>query len=301
MKDHAVKLSLTLILIFTMVMTAYATTPNGADNQMEMQGKVEVLERNGVKIHVYISPEASNLTATYAIETKHKLVLVDAQFHVPYALEFREYVDTLGKPIDRIIISHAHPDHHFGLDAAFRDVPAYALAETIAAIRDEGPAQLADIKENLGDLAPENIMVPEHEITAGSTQIDGLTYKFEPYYDGEDTDQLVIKLPELNVIIVQDLAYNRVHLFTAADLAGWLKILKKLKSFKRYDTVLAGHGEPTTPRVYTHCMVYLKCARWILERVHNGSDYANAMAALFPGYRGSLHELSGAFLFPEEE
>jgi glyoxylase-like metal-dependent hydrolase (beta-lactamase superfamily II) len=29
---------------------------------------------------------------------------------------FRAYADSLGKPIDRVIITHAHPDHFLAVD-----------------------------------------------------------------------------------------------------------------------------------------------------------------------------------------
>lgn len=58
------------------------------------------------------------------------IVLVDGQFLVSCARAFRDYADSLGKPIDRLYVSHRHPDHWFGLGAAFSDVTIYALPET---------------------------------------------------------------------------------------------------------------------------------------------------------------------------
>lgn len=265
-----------------------------------MKGKVQVLDHGDVKIHVYTAPDDSNLNSTYAVEGKTSLVLVDAQFLVPYAKEFRAYVDAIGKPIDRMIISHSHPDHIWGLDAAFGDVTAYALEATIAAIKAGAPGLLKMRKPKMGDLAPEKIVVPAHVITPGTEVIDGVTYEFEEIADGEDADQLVIRLPKQQVIIVQDLGYDEVHLFTAANLDSWIGILEKLQAEKGYDRVLVGHGVPTDKSVYGADIAYLNDAKQVLASVKSGEDYAASMAEKYPDYAGGLHHLSGMILFSKK-
>ena len=94
-------------------------------------------------------------------------MIFDAQFLVPYATEARAYVDSLNKPIDRIIITHSHPDHFYGMTAAFADIPGYALAKTKAVITNIGPKMLANNKKNMGDLVPDKVVAPTNEIEPG--------------------------------------------------------------------------------------------------------------------------------------
>ncbi len=265
-----------------------------------MKGTVKVLDRDKIKIHVYISPEESNLNATYAIESKNRLVLVDAQFLVPYAQEYRQYIDGLKKPIDRMIISHSHPDHYWGLAAAFGDVETFALKSTIAAIRTNGPGLLEARKSKMGALAPSRIIVPANVLEPGTIIIDGVTYLFEHYTDGEDTDQLVIKLPDQKVIIVQDLAYNKVHLFTAAKLDPWIRILETFQALVGFDTVLVGHGEPADTRIFAANIDYLQNCKAVLESATNAKDFAAQLTQKYPEYRGRLHHLSGSILFSKK-
>ncbi len=130
-------------------------------------GTVNVLEKDGVKIHTYLS---NALQATHIIESENSLVLVDSQFMAPFAVEFREYADSLGKPIERVIISHAHPDHFFGLGAAFEDLEdiVYALEGTRQFIEEVGPGMLENMKPRLGDAAPEKIVVPGQTLEPGT-------------------------------------------------------------------------------------------------------------------------------------
>lgn len=257
-------------------------------------------DRGAAKIHTYLSPADANANATHVIESENTLVLVDAQFLVPFAQEFRDYVDGLGKPIDRIIISHSHPDHYWGLSTAFADVPAYALAETIAAIEEGGAAMLEMQKPDLGDMAPEAIRVPDNLITAGTEVIDGITYNVKHYKDAEDTDQLVIELPELSAIIVQDLVYNQIHLFTAANLENWAIHVKEVQGLTQFTLGLAGHGMPFEDQiVYGNVIGYLQKAGEILGSAKSMEDYITGIAEAYPDYQGGLHELSAAILFGE--
>ncbi len=266
----------------------------------DLAGTVFVADRGAAKIHTYVSPPDTNANATHIIESENSLVLVDAQFFVPFAQEFRNYVDGLGKPIDRIIISHSHPDHYWGLSTAFADVPAYALAETIAAIEEMGVETLEMQKSDLGDLAPDAIRVPDNTIAAGTEVIDGITYEIKHYTDAEDTDQLVIELPDLSAIIVQDLVYNDVHLFTAANLENWVAHLAELKGLSQFTLGLAGHGTPfEDTTTYDDVIGYLQTAGEILGSAESMDDYITAIAEAYPDYQGNLHELSAAFLFGE--
>jgi glyoxylase-like metal-dependent hydrolase (beta-lactamase superfamily II) len=86
--------------------------------------KMIAKQAGDVRIHTFLSSFAYDniANATHIIESKNKLVLVDGQFLVPYAKKFRGYADSLRKPIERLYLSHRHPDHWFGLGTAFGDI-----------------------------------------------------------------------------------------------------------------------------------------------------------------------------------
>ncbi|MCK5926530.1 MAG: MBL fold metallo-hydrolase, partial [Methylococcales bacterium] len=92
---------------------------------------ISVMERSGVKIHTYLS---SHLQATYIIESKNNLVLIDSQFSKEDALDFRAYANSLNKKIERIILTHSHQDHILGYGFAFSDIEGYALEVSKKAI-----------------------------------------------------------------------------------------------------------------------------------------------------------------------
>lgn len=79
-----------------------------------MHGTITVIDKGPVRIHRYTAPEDGLNVNTQLIETPSRIIAVDAQFALAYADEVVAYAKQLGKPIDRLVISHAHPDHYQG-------------------------------------------------------------------------------------------------------------------------------------------------------------------------------------------
>src|ERR1700731_2759872 len=78
-------------------------------------GAILVSQFGPVKIHSYLSPANGFQVNTQMIEGPTAVVIFDGQLLLPYAEEAASYAQTLGKPVDRIILSHAHTDHWSGL------------------------------------------------------------------------------------------------------------------------------------------------------------------------------------------
>jgi len=214
-----------------------------------------------MKVHTYIA--LNNSVTTHIIESGKHLVVVDAQMSEECALEARAYADGLGKPIERLIISHAHRDHYSGLPLAFADVPFYAL---------EG--SLPNIEAATG--LDGNVLSP------GIKSINGVRYEFIQVLDAESAEQLVIKLPHHGVIIVQDLAYNDLHLFLGSTtFDGWVEALRSLQMSQHQNTVLVGHGYPTDTSVYEQNIIYLKTAQALVEPGIACADFQAEMVDRF--------------------
>lgn len=255
-----------------------------------MNGTVTVIDKGAVRIHSYAAPDNSFNVTTQLIETPARVIAVDAQFVLAYADEAVAYARGLGKPLDRLIITHAHPDHFAG--ASRFGAPIHALA----AVREQIAAQ-ADGQDPTG--APYSIteVTPTVEITTGTQVIDGITFVFEAHSGGEAADELVIKLPEHGVLIAQDLVYNQLHLFLGNnDIAGWQRAVEQLAADSSYDTILPGHGLPTGPEVFAEITRYLADASQLLG--DDGEAYKKAIIDRYPAYSGALLiDIANRYLF----
>ena len=255
-----------------------------------MNGTVTVIDKGAVRVHSYAAPDNSFNVTTQLIETPARVIAVDAQFVLAYADEAVAYARGLGKPLDRLIVTHAHPDHFAG--AARFGVPIHALA----AVREQIAAQ-ADGQDPTGAPYAISEVTPTVQITAGTQVIDGITVVFEAHSGGEAPDELVIKLPEHGVLIAQDLVYNQLHLFLGNnDIAGWQRAIEQLAADGAYDTILPGHGLPTGPEVFAEIGRYLADASQLLGE--DGEAYKKAIVDFYPSYRGAfLIDIANRYLF----
>ena len=144
-------------------------------------GAILVSQFGSVKIHSYLSPADGLQVNTQMIEGPNAVVIFDGQLLLPYADEVASYVQALGKPVDRIILSHAHTDHWGGLQVLTERFPGarvFALDGIADQVRTRGPARLDGLRRTHGDKAATKVTVPTETITEGPQRIDGITYDF---------------------------------------------------------------------------------------------------------------------------
>src|ERR1700677_5113842 len=239
-----------------------------------------------VWIHTFIAAFTDNNIAnsTHIIESNNVLVLIDGQFLSTYATQFREYADSLGKPIDRLYLSHRHPDHWFGLGTAFRDVPIYALKETITFLRTDGEASRLDHVESLiklGDHVPDEVVIPENVVRPGVASIDGITYVFDNVIDTEIDFLLTIRLPDLKVYIPQDLIYSGTHLYLTKEMKRWITVLDSMLNIN-YELFLPGHGRPAGKEEVFNNMEYLTAAQHAYDSGLKDADFKQFLLDRYP-------------------
>src|SRR6202048_724228 len=156
-------------------------------------GAILVSQFGSVKIHSYLSPLDGFQVNTQMIEGPTAVVIFDGQLLLPYADEVASYVQTLGKAIDRIILSHGHTDHWGGLQVLterFPDARVFALDGIADQVRARGAARLDGLRRTYGDKVATKVTVSTETITEGPQRIDGVTYDFKRFVDGESDLQL---------------------------------------------------------------------------------------------------------------
>lgn len=294
-------LTASFVLLIGLASLACQTSPTKKGASI-MNGKIIITEKGSVKIHSYISPEDSTLVTSHIVESKNELVLVDAQFIRPYAQEVKDYIEHLKKPLNRIIVTHSHPDHWFGLEL-FKNVPIYSLKKTAQEIEELGDVIIKSKKPVLGDLVTDSKTVPDHNIVPNTSEtIDGVTYRYEKIDQAEAGVQLLIRLKDQNVLIVQDLGFNKVHLFIGQQaFASWINTATQLSKESNNTSVLVGHGEPTTPNVFATNIAYLNDAATIFGSAQNGEDLKRQLMEKYPEYRSALLlDISNDFLYQKK-
>ncbi len=250
-------------------------------------GPILVSQFGPVKIHSYLSPVNGLQVNTQMIEGPTAVVIFDGQLLLPYADEVASYVQTVGKPVDRIILSHAHTDHWGGLQVLterFPDARVFALDGVGDQVRARGPARLDRLRRIYGDKAATKVTVPTETITEGLQRIDGITYDFKRFVDAESDLQLADLLPEQKVLMAFDLVFSpNEHAFTVVDhFDHWIIILESLKELQGYDTITIGHDTPVHRSAIDSTMTYVKRAKEIHAVSADAKTYSESLKAAFP-------------------
>ncbi|WP_076791363.1 MBL fold metallo-hydrolase [Chlorobium sp. KB01] len=260
------------------------------------------IEQGNVTIHCCASPDDGERVNAQIIETTNALVVVDCMLMRPHASELRHYVDSLGKPIDRLFITHAHPDHWFGIEY-FQDVDSYAYPETIEEIKGFAGLAIGFHRSQHGDLVIDAPILPNHIIESESIVVDGIMLKLHKVTAAEDLYMLVVELPSEKILIAQDLIYNKVHFFVGQRspdgtmcFDGWATALRKF-DHNAYDLVLPGHGVPCDHLIIKQNIEHLEDIR----KIHSVSTRDNFMQNIintFPDYElPSMVAMSVYFLY----
>ena len=93
--------------------------------------------------------------------------------------------------------------------------------------RRQDPARLDGLRRIYGDKVATKVTVPTETITEGPQRIDGVTYDFKRFVDGESDLQLAALLLDQKVLMAFDLVFSpNQH----ARLAAWGKVTR---SFER--------------------------------------------------------------------
>lgn len=266
----------------------------------ETGATVTVQSAGDITVHSYLAPQQAFASNTHILELPNSLVLIDTQFLLPNALDFRAYADSLDKPIDRLIITHAHPDHFLGSEA-FADVDVYALAEVAASIEANGQAEVDEKQAEFGPAIAGSFVVPQ-VLEPGTVEIDGVDFVFERVTNAEAEVQAVTKLPDYGIVSVGDIVYSGIHLILAGPPPTWIEALENLKAEgDTYPIVLPGHGATTDPSVYDANIAWLMKAGELMGTATSGEEFKAGLVEAFPelGMEGAI-DFVLPFLFPDD-
>ncbi len=251
-------------------------------------GSIFVTRRGPITLHTYVAPDASAQVTSHIIETPNRLVVVDTQFLQVFAQDLRAYVDSIGKPIERVILSHEHGDHWAGA-TQFTDVPFISTATIAETVETNLQTYLQLMESVIGaENMPETPNLPEGSLTADAEVIDGIAFEYRVDDNAEAVQHLSIHLPEANVWIVQDLIYNNAHFFPGTDRKNWIATLEGLgNDTVNDDLLLVGHGLPTTRGEVQSAIAYLQLADELAADATDGASVIAALQEAYPTYGGN--------------
>ena len=187
-------------------------------------------------------------------------------------------IASTGKSVHTAYVSHEHPDHWGGV-GALGNISFSTLPEVRENLRQEATS---------GEWLEPTSLLNGTDIALGTTDIGGVPVEFRAYDNNEALKMLVAVLPEQKVAIVQDLVYNGVYFAPGMDRANWINRLQTLRDDPAFETLLVGHGLPTTRAELTTAIEYLKTMDRIWNDAETADDFVSGMKAAYPEYTGEF-------------
>lgn len=216
----------------------------------------------------------------YLVETPNGVVAVDSLLAVSDARRLRGRLESLGKPLLAVLVTHPHPDHYAGLTELVtgRDVPILATEGVAHVIRRDDAEKETVLRPMFGDEWPRERTFPNRTIEGGETvTFDDVSFRVLDIGPGESPhDSIWVVEGEPSVAFVGDVVYNHMHGYLAdGHHAAWLRNLERVRGLFAADTVFyVGHGEPATPALIDWQAGYIRAFLDAVRATDAGGDTA---------------------------
>jgi hypothetical protein len=256
----------------------------------QTKGKVEVINCGNFKVHVYNSNDVM-ADASYIIEGKKNLVLMEMPLFKTNSEEFNSYIKKLNKPIEKVVT-----DYHLGGSGDKTITEVEGMPDFI-----KGPiygGMMKHFGEVFGNTIVDLPTAKTEEVPFGSIQKwAGIDFKFE---HGASTD-----FPGASIIIGNKLYYthwtptkahvSNLQISSLAAVDAEIKEAQKaLNSGCTY--FIGGHGGAAKRDAVEFKIAYLNKIKQLVATNKTADEFVAAMKKAYPSLPGEngLNDLAKA-------
>lgn len=191
----------------------------------------------------YFTPENGGfLVNTAFISTSEGVIVIGSGPSLAFGKQYRRYIEDLTqRPIQRVLITHKHPDHFLG-NQAFKDRPIEADALTTQMLQKEGDGLAENLYRLVGDrMKGTEFVAPNTPLTLGKHTIGGHTLEYISA-SGHTQSDVAVYDHTTGVLYAIDQVFNgRTPTMPNAHIKNWLASLDRLEAIP-FKVLVAGHG-----------------------------------------------------------
>lgn len=216
------------------------------------------------RIHRHATGPERALVNAYLVETSEGVVAVDGTLTVSDGRALRARVESLGKPLVAVLVTHSHPDHYGGIVELIGDdeVPIVATAGVGAVIRRDDALKEEILRPMFGDEWPRKRMFPNRRAVDGERlELGGAAFTVLDLGPGESPhDSIWFLGDERRTVFLGDQVYDGRHAYLADGFyEEWVGHLERLRQELPAEANLhVGHGETVTPAHFDRQRQYIE-------------------------------------------
>lgn len=241
---------------------------------------------------VFFSDESGFSVGSVIVMGKKDAVVLDAQWSLSNGHRLAAEIFETGKNLKYIYVTHAHPDHYFGLGPiteAFPNAKVIALPEVASTINKQMFGKIDHWKDIIGPTNVPTKAVNIEPMSENYIELEGERIEIIPKVMGDLKYNTVVWIPSIKTLYGSDVLFNESHPFTceitAEERQQWLADVERLEKLGA-EVIIPGHQKPGMPfdsSCFTFMKEYLKATEEELANTETTGDFFYNMAMRFQG------------------
>lgn len=256
-----------------------------------MEIRLNACGRNTLATKVFFSDESGFEVASVIVTGRDDAVLIDAQWTLSNAHRVIAEILETGKYLKTIYISHAHPDHYFGLGTiaeAFPKARVLALPSVARVINRQFFGKIEHWEKVIGVANVPRKTADIEPLTQNYFELEGERIEIIPELMGDMKYNTVVWIPSIRTLIGSDILFNQAHPFTceltAEERQEWIRDIERLEKLDA-QVIIPGHQKPGMPfdsSSFDFTKDYLVATEEELAMTKDVASFYYAMVRRFP-------------------
>jgi glyoxylase-like metal-dependent hydrolase (beta-lactamase superfamily II) len=247
--------------------------------------------QNSLATKVFFSDESGFEVASVIVTGKTDAVLIDAQWTLSSAYRVVAEILETGKYLKTIYITHAHPDHYFGLGTiaeVFPKARVIALPSVARTINNQFFGKIEHWEKVIGVINVPRKTANIEPLTENYFELEGHRIEIIPEMMGDMNNNTVVWIPSVKTLYGSDVLFNQAHPFTceltAEERKQWIQAIERLETMGA-EVIIPGHQKPGMPfdsSSFSFTKDYLVATDEELAKTNDVAGFYYAMVKRFP-------------------